>query len=122
MGPGGFFPTNPDLADILGRTDLDFENLFFDFFGISNSQISRSPDFQVPRNLAWARLGSGLGQGWVGPSGGLSGGPSGGPGCSPEGPRYDGLSDLNQTLCVSWPLHSRMRCVRVEADCNVSAM
>ena len=36
MGPGGFFPTN--LADILGRTDLDFENFYFlDFFG---SQIS----------------------------------------------------------------------------------
>ena len=34
MGPGGFFPTNPDLADILGRTDFDFENLyFFDFLG-----------------------------------------------------------------------------------------
>ena len=27
-----FSPTNPDLADILGRTDLDFENFyFFDF-------------------------------------------------------------------------------------------
>ena len=32
MAPGGpkwgqemLFPTNPDLADILGRTDLDFE-------------------------------------------------------------------------------------------------
>ena len=32
MGPGGFFPTNPDLADILGRTDFDFENFqFLDF-------------------------------------------------------------------------------------------
>ena len=31
-GRGDFFPTNPDLADILGRTDLDFENLdFLDF-------------------------------------------------------------------------------------------
>ena len=31
-GPGGFFPTNPDLADILGRTDLEFESFdFFDF-------------------------------------------------------------------------------------------
>ena len=28
MGPGGFFLTNPDLADILGRTDLDFENFY----------------------------------------------------------------------------------------------
>ena len=26
-----FFPTNPDLADILGRTDLNFENLYFFF-------------------------------------------------------------------------------------------
>ena len=44
MGPGGFFPTNPDLADILGRTDLDFENFyFFDFLG--------------PKFLAWAHLG-----------------------------------------------------------------
>ena len=23
-----FFPTNPDLVDILGRTDLDFEILY----------------------------------------------------------------------------------------------
>ena len=30
-GPGGFFPTNPDLADILGRTDLDFEHVSFVF-------------------------------------------------------------------------------------------
>ena len=26
MGPGQLFPINPDLADILGRTDFDFEN------------------------------------------------------------------------------------------------
>ena len=61
MGPGGFFPTNPDLADILGRTDLDFENFyFFDFLDPKfldfqvprspNSQISRLPDFQTPPN------------------------------------------------------------------------
>ena len=25
MGPGGLFPTNPDLADMLGRMELDFE-------------------------------------------------------------------------------------------------
>ena len=70
MGPDGpkwgqedFFPTNPDLADILGRTDLDFEIfLFWDFCWIPNFQISRFqiskfpgsqihkiPDFQVPR-------------------------------------------------------------------------
>ena len=27
MGPGGFFPANPDLADILGRRNFDFGNL-----------------------------------------------------------------------------------------------
>ena len=41
MGSGGFFPTNPDLADILGRTDFDFENFYlWDFLG--------------PKILAWA--------------------------------------------------------------------
>ena len=35
MGPGGFVPTNPDLADILGRTDLDFDNFdLFVFFSV----------------------------------------------------------------------------------------
>ena len=67
MGPDGpkwgqedFFLANPDLADILGRTDLDFENFYFwDFLA---SQISRFPgskildfpiskflDFPIPR-------------------------------------------------------------------------
>ena len=31
MGPGGFFPTNPDLADILDDTDFDFETSYFSF-------------------------------------------------------------------------------------------
>ena len=55
-----FVPTNPDLADILGRTDLDFENLYFydlldpTFLDFQvprspNFWISRSPDFQVVR-------------------------------------------------------------------------
>ena len=59
MVPGGFFPTNPDLADILGRTDLDFDNCYFSAFldakflafqvpRSPNSQISRFPDFQTP--------------------------------------------------------------------------
>ena len=31
---GVFFPTNPDLANILGRTDFDFDNFhWFDFVG-----------------------------------------------------------------------------------------
>ena len=48
MRPGGFFPTNPDLADFLGRTDLDFENCYFlDFLG---SQISGlGPPTWAPR-------------------------------------------------------------------------
>ena len=42
-GQEDFVPTNPDLADILGRTDLDFEN--FDFLLLLDSKF---PDFQVP--------------------------------------------------------------------------
>ena len=60
MGPGGFFPTNTDLADILGRTDFDFENLYFSKFLDSkfldfqvprspNFWVSRSPDLQIPK-------------------------------------------------------------------------
>ena len=42
------FPTNPDLADILGDTDFDFENFYlFDCLGPKFSGL-------VP---AWARLG-----------------------------------------------------------------
>ena len=53
-GQEDLFPTNPDLADILGRTDLDFESFFFD---------PKFLDFQVPRfpksgpGQAWAGLG-----------------------------------------------------------------
>ena len=49
------FPTNPDLADILGDTDFDFEN--FDFLDFSDPKF---PDFQVPRfPKIW------LGPGWA---------------------------------------------------------
>ena len=59
-GQEDLFPTNPDLADILGRTELDFETFrFFDFldptflnFQVPKSQnlwISRSPDLQIPK-------------------------------------------------------------------------
>ena len=47
-----FVFTNPDLSDILGRTD-------FDVFGF---QISGFPDPRISRNLTWARLGPGLDQ------------------------------------------------------------
>jgi len=56
------FPTNPDLADILGRTDLDFKNFMFSIFWIPDFWISRFSDFQ---NLAWAGLGP-WGLGWAG--------------------------------------------------------
>ena len=44
MGPGGFFPSNPDLANILGDTDFEFEFLFFLFF-----LGPKFPDVQVPK-------------------------------------------------------------------------
>ena len=47
-GREDFFPTNPDLADILGRTDLNFENLYlFDFLDpeFLDFQVPRSPNF-----------------------------------------------------------------------------
>ena len=50
MRPGGFFPTNPDLADILGRTDFDFEKiLVFWIFWNPYFLISRFPDLKIPR-------------------------------------------------------------------------
>ena len=49
-GQEDFFPDNPDLADILGDTDLDFENLYFlDFCWIPDFQISGLPDSWIPR-------------------------------------------------------------------------
>ena len=57
-GQEDLFPTNPDLADILGKADLDFDNFHvFFIFWIPNLWISRSPDFQIPRS----RPGPGLG-------------------------------------------------------------
>ena len=75
MGPDGpkwaqedFFLANPDLADILGRTDFDFQ-FEISFFGCFRSQISRFPGPRFPNfqksglGPAWARLGLGLGPG-----------------------------------------------------------
>ena len=53
-GREDFCPTNPDLADMLGRMDFDFENSSFLIFWIPNLWIFRSPDFQISRNVAWA--------------------------------------------------------------------
>ena len=44
-----FFPANPDLADILGDTNFDFENFYFlGFFGIPNSKISSFQISKIP--------------------------------------------------------------------------
>ena len=51
----GIFPANPDLADILGRTDLEFEN--FHFFHFVDPKFLH---FQVPR---FPKAGPGLGLG-----------------------------------------------------------
>ena len=62
-GQEDFLPTNPDLADILGDTDSDFENFHFLFLFWSEisrfpgskiskfpgSQISKLPDSQISR-------------------------------------------------------------------------
>ena len=61
MAPNGagriFFPTNPDLANILGRTDLDFEN-----FHVFHFLDPKFLDFQVPRfPTSGLGLGPGLG-------------------------------------------------------------
>ena len=61
MGPGGFFPTNPDLADILGRTDFDFEIFYLFCF------YSKFPDFQDPKfPEIWLGRGFGPGLGRAG--------------------------------------------------------
>ena len=66
------FPANPDVADILGDTDFDFENLYFwDLFG---SQISGL-------GPAWAHWAHPLGPGVGPPSGPAQAWPKLGPAC-----------------------------------------
>ena len=75
------------LPTFLGRTDLDFENLYFlDFFGsyISRFPGGRFPNFQKSHlGQAWAELG--LGPGWAGPWAGWALGSAGGPSAGPSG-------------------------------------
>ena len=57
MGPGLCFSCQSRLCRHLGDTDFDFGDVdFWDMFGF---QI---PRFQISRNLAWSRLGVGLGR------------------------------------------------------------
>ena len=86
MDPGGpkwgqddFFLTNPDLADILGRTDFDFENFYFLFFGLP-AWARLGPSLGPGLGPAWARLGPGLGP-ELGPKLGPGLGPGLGPRC-----------------------------------------
>ena len=68
MGPDGpkwgqedFSPANPDLADILGDTNFDFENSFGGFFGVPNFWLGPSlgaawiskamPKLQIVQNV-----------------------------------------------------------------------
>ena len=67
-GQEDFFPTYPDLVDILGRTDLDFEIFYvFDFLD------PKYLDFHVPRFPKSGPGRAGLGPlagwalGWTGP-------------------------------------------------------
>ena len=47
------FPTNPDLADILGDTDIDFANLYFSvFFWVPHFQVPGFPDEHFAVNIS----------------------------------------------------------------------
>ena len=67
------FPTNPDLADMLGDMDFDFDNCMFLCF-----LDSKFLNFQVPKfptsGLGWAwALGRAWAMGRVGPRAGQAG-------------------------------------------------
>ncbi len=62
MRPGGLFPTNPNLADVWGDLDFDFESFYILMIWDPKFPDFQVPDFQISRNLAWARFG----QGWAG--------------------------------------------------------
>ena len=62
MGPGGFCPTNPNLADILGRTGFDLD--FIIFFGLP-AWAWLGPSLGPGLGPAWAQLGLGLGPAWA---------------------------------------------------------
>ena len=61
MGDRRFFSTNPDLADSLGRTDLDFLLICLIFVGF---QISGFPGLQISR-FPEICPGPGLGRAWA---------------------------------------------------------
>ena len=48
-GQEDLFPTNPDIVDILGRMDFDFDS--FCLLDVPDLKIPRSPDLKIPRFL-----------------------------------------------------------------------
>jgi hypothetical protein len=54
MEPGGFVPTNPELAVIWGRTYFGFEKCYFFIFWDSKFPDLQVPRFPGPQNLPWA--------------------------------------------------------------------
>ena len=61
-------PTNPDLANILGRTDLDFENFyFFHFLDPNNLDFPASKNLDLPASKKSTRRPGGRGRsdGWT---------------------------------------------------------
>ena len=64
-GREDFFPTNPDLANILGRKDLDFEDFYFFYFldpKFLDFQVPRFPEIWPGPGLGLGPCGPGLGQ------------------------------------------------------------
>ena len=58
-GQGVFFPTHPDLANIFGDMDFDFDNCHVDVFWVSEfpgSQISKLPEIWLgqPDKIMWS--------------------------------------------------------------------
>ena len=125
-GREDFFPTDLDLADILGDTDFDFENCYFwDLFG---SQISRFPGHRFPNfqisglGPAWARLGPSLGPAWarLGPSWGPAwaqlGPGSWGPTWAQHAPRVRRPSDGKSPFQLARPRRFQARKQKKKAE------
>jgi len=87
MGQGGFFPTNPGLAYILGNMDFDFENFFGGFFGsrISRFPVPRFPNSQPGPDQVLGRAGGRAGGGAAGRRGRRGGGAGGAAGQKSQG-------------------------------------
>ena len=84
MGPGGFFPANPNLANILSDTDFDFDDfcIFLIFVGSQISGLGPAWAHPLEPSLGpptWAWLGPRLGPTRMGPASAHPRGPGLGP-------------------------------------------